>query len=174
MCVSPCGLARDRGRPARPLLREPRGTRSNPLLLKRSAPKRNRSCAHAKVTPPRLALLSSRRAGVPRGKFPIKKLTCSDRATNSSCWRCHKRGSGGERLEFDGVSEVCQAFDQACFLPVCGTTIEVIGAEILIHRAVLEHVVDGGEDGGGDCDNGLLGTPPGFNAVVQGPAGSYL
>src|SRR5260221_10346590 len=104
----------------------------------------------------------------PTASTPSKKLTCSDRATNSSCWRCHKRGSGGERLEFDGVSQVCQAFDQACFLPVCGTTIEEIGAEILIHRARLEHVVDGGEDGGGDCDNGLLGTPPGFNAVVQG------
>jgi hypothetical protein len=46
---------------------------------------------------------------------PSKKLTCSDRATNSSCWWCHKRGSGGERLEFDGISEVGQAFDQAVF-----------------------------------------------------------
>src|SRR5258707_15772169 len=109
----------------------------------------------------RHAVLSERAPGEPlyprslRPEFPSKKLTCSDRATNSSCWRCHKRGSGGERLEFDGVSEVCQGFDQACFLPVCGTTIAVIGAEILIHRAVLEHVVDGGEDGGGDCDNCL-------------------
>src|SRR5712671_3672505 len=59
--------------------------------------------------------LLSRFAASEQLLIPSKKLTCSDRATNSSCWRCHKRGSGGERLEFDGVSEVCQAFDQACF-----------------------------------------------------------
>ena len=34
-----------------------------------------------------------------------KKHTCSDRATNSPCWRCHRHGSGGERLDLHSVAE---------------------------------------------------------------------
>src|SRR5215468_6742200 len=104
----------------------------------------------------------------PTPRFPSKKLTCSDRATNSSFWRCHKHGSGGERLDLHSVAEVGQAFDQTCFLLVRGTAIEVIVAEVLVRRAVLEHVVDSGEDGGGDGHDGLLGAAPGFDAVVLG------
>src|SRR5437667_3916849 len=37
---------------------------------------------------------------------------------------------------------------------------EVIGAEIFIQRAVLEHVVSGGEDRGGDGADRLLGAAP--------------
>jgi hypothetical protein len=39
---------------------------------------------------------------------------------------------------------------------------EVIAAEVLVHRAVLEHVVDGGKDGGGDGHDRLLGGPAGL------------
>ncbi|HEY5067296.1 MAG TPA: hypothetical protein VIJ04_21035, partial [Xanthobacteraceae bacterium] len=46
---------------------------------------------------------------------PKKKLTCSGRATNSSCWQRHQHGSGGERLELHSVAKVGQTFDQAFF-----------------------------------------------------------
>ena len=49
-----------------------------------------------------------------------------------------------------------------------GTAIEVIGAKVLIRRAVLEHVIDGGQDGCGDGHDCLLGTTPGFDAVELG------
>src|SRR5665213_3538501 len=97
-----------------------------------------------------------------------KKLTCSGRATNSSCWQRHQHGSGGERLELHSVAKVGQTFDQAFFLLVGGTAIEVIAAEVLIHRPILEHVVDGGKDGGGDGHYRLLGAAPGFDAVELG------
>jgi hypothetical protein len=57
--------------------------------------------------------------------FAKKKLTCSGRATNSSCWWRHKHALGGERLDLHGVAEVGQAFDQGVFLLIRGTTIEV-------------------------------------------------
>ena len=54
------------------------------------------------------------------------------------------------------------------FLLVGGTAIEVITAKVLVHRPVLEHVVDGGKDGGGDSHDRLLGAAPGFDAVELG------
>src|SRR6266853_1505149 len=97
-----------------------------------------------------------------------KKLTCSGRATNSSCWQRDKHGSGGERRDLHSVAKVVQTFDQSFFLLVGGTAIEVIAAEVLIHRPVLKHVVDGGKDGGGDGHDRLLGAAPGFDAVELG------
>src|ERR1700730_9496876 len=91
-----------------------------------------------------------------------KKLTCSD-DLDLTCL-CRRR----ERLDLHGVAKVSQAFDQGFFLLIGGTAIEVIATEVVIHRAVLEHVVDGGKDGGGDCHNSLLGAAPGFDAVELG------
>ena len=76
------------------------------------------------------------------------------RATNTAL--------GGERLDLHSVAKVGQTFDQALFLLVGGTAMEVIAAEVLVHRAVLEHVVDGGKDGGGDGHDRLLGGPAGL------------
>jgi hypothetical protein len=59
-------------------------------------------------------------------------------------------GSGSERLDRDCIAEVGQTFDQALFLSIGGTSIEVIAAEVLVHRAVFEHVVDGSKDRGRD------------------------
>src|SRR5260370_24931992 len=100
-----------------------------------------------------------------------KKLTCSDRAANSR--RCRDPGSTclchcHDRLDLYGVAKVSQAFDQVCFLLVGRTAIEVIAAEVLVHRPVLEHVVDGGKDGGGDGHDRLLGAAPRFDAVELG------
>ena len=75
-----------------------------------------------------------------------KKLTCSGRAANSSCWRCRGHGSGCDRLDLHRVAKVGQAFDQAIFLLIGGMANEVIAAEVLVHRPILEHVVDRGKD----------------------------
>src|SRR5712672_4830593 len=66
-------------------------------------------------------------------------------------WRCRELDStclcrGRERLDLHGVAKVSQAFDQGFFLLIGGTAIEVIATEVLIHRPVLEHVVDGGKE----------------------------
>ena len=39
-------------------------------------------------------------------------------------------------------------------------TAEVFGAEVLVEGAVPEHVIDGGQDRGGDGTDGLLGSAP--------------
>src|SRR5215831_15254074 len=44
----------------------------------------------------------------------------------------------------------------------------MVAAEVLIHRAVLEHVVDGGQDRGDDGHDRLLGAAPGFEAIELG------
>src|ERR1700730_8967562 len=54
------------------------------------------------------------------------------------------------------------------FLLVAGTAIEVISAEVLVHRPIFEHVVDGGEDRGDDGHDCLLGAAPRFDAVELG------
>jgi len=41
-------------------------------------------------------------------------------------------------------------------------------AEILVEGSILEHVIDCGEDGGGDGHDRLLGAAPGFDAVELG------
>ena len=60
---------------------------------------------------------------------------------------------------------VSQSFDEAVFLPLLGTGVEVVGAEVLIHGSVLEHVIDGREDRSRDGDDRLLGATPGSDAV---------
>src|SRR4029077_21195730 len=97
---------------------------------------------------------------------PRTKLTSTEQPQTPR--RCHKDGSGGEWLDLHRVAKGGQPFDQAFFLLVSGTAIEVITAEVLIHRPVLEHVVDGGKDGGGDGHDRLLGATPNFYAVELG------
>ena len=65
---------------------------------------------------------------------PKRKLTCSGHATNSLCWRRHRHGSGSERLDLHSVAKVGQTFDQALFLLVGGTAIEVIAAEAAVKK----------------------------------------
>src|SRR5260370_30262408 len=72
-----------------------------------------------------------------------KKLTCSGHATNSRRYRdlsstCLCRGR--EWLDLNGVAKVGQAFDKTIFLLVAGTAIEVISAEVLVHRPIFDHV----------------------------------
>jgi hypothetical protein len=57
---------------------------------------------------------------------------------------------GGEGLELHRVTKVSQAFDQAAFLLVTRAAVEMFATEVLIHRPILKHVVDGREDGSSD------------------------
>jgi hypothetical protein len=59
-------------------------------------------------------------------------------------------------------------FDQALFLLLGGAAIEVVAAEVLVHRSILEHVEDGGQHGGGDGHDRLLGVTPGFDTMKLG------
>src|SRR5262245_35826321 len=52
----------------------------------------------------------------------------------------------GKGCELHSVPEVSKAFDETVLLPFLGVGIEVVGTEVLIHRSVLEHVIDGRED----------------------------
>src|SRR5258705_6308808 len=51
---------------------------------------------------------------------------------------------------------------------------EVIGAEVLIQGSVLEHVVDGGEDGGSNGHDCLLWTAPRLDPQELGPQVAVL
>ena len=42
------------------------------------------------------------------------------------------------------------------------------GAKVLVHRSVLEHVIDGGQDGGNDGHDRPLGAAPGFDVIELG------
>src|SRR5262249_1693305 len=54
------------------------------------------------------------------------------------------------------------------FLLVLVAALEVIGPKVLIHLPLFEHVVDGGEDRGGDGDDRLLRTAPRLYVVELG------
>src|SRR5436309_9889434 len=60
--------------------------------------------------------------------------------------------------ELDFTTEIAEASQEALDLLCMVTTREVIGTEIAVFDAVLEHVPDGREHRGGDREDGLLGT----------------
>src|SRR5262249_19654735 len=88
------------------------------------------------------------------GEAHLRQLTCSERATESP--GVPQARSGGERRQFHSVTEIGQSFDQTLFLLVGGPPIEVIAAEVLVQRSILEHVIDGGEHRGRDREDRLL------------------
>jgi hypothetical protein len=59
------------------------------------------------------------------------------------------RGFGGG-LKLDFISELGEPFNQSLGLGLGGATIEVSDAEVAVFGAVLEDVVDRGEDRSGD------------------------
>src|ERR1700730_12239911 len=77
----------------------------------------------------------------------------------------YKETNHGEGSERNGVPEVGQALNEAMGLLLLGATVEVIGAEVLICGSVLEHVIDGGEEGSGDRHDCLLCPAPRLDAV---------
>ena len=52
-------------------------------------------------------------------------------------------------------------------MPVLVALVEVVGAEILIHGSILQHVIDGREDGRSNGYDRLVDTAPRSDAVVQ-------
>src|SRR6185312_8308121 len=63
---------------------------------------------------------------------------------------------GGDWFDVYCISEVLKAPDEALCVSDFGAALEVVGAEVLVGGAVLEDVVDGGEDRGGDGADRLL------------------
>src|SRR5262249_29875830 len=74
----------------------------------------------------------------------------------------------GKGCELHRVPEVSKAFKETVLLPFLGVGIEVVGTEVLIHRSVLEHVIDGREDRSRNGNNSLLGAAAASDAVVLG------
>src|SRR6516162_3629381 len=97
------------------------------------------------------------------GRGPRHKLPAAPRA---------EFRLGGEDFELHHVTKVSQAFDQASFLLVVRAAVKMFATEVLIHRSILKHVVDGREDRGCDGHDSLLGTAPGFDSIKIAPAGS--
>ncbi len=67
-------------------------------------------------------------------------------------------------LELNGEAELFEARDQAACLDLGGPAVEVVGAEVVVLRAVFEDVVDGGEDRSGDSADGFLRSASGLQA----------
>ena len=74
----------------------------------------------------------------------------------------------GQRSERHIVAKVSQTFDQAFGLLAFGSGLKVIEAEVLIQGSILEHVIDCGEDGGGDGHDRLLRAAPRLDAQELG------
>ena len=71
-----------------------------------------------------------------------------------------------QRCNLDGIAEVLKSGDETFGLSGFGAAIEVVGSEILIAVAVLEHEVDGSEERSGDGADGLILAAPGTNALI--------
>src|SRR4051794_41475376 len=78
------------------------------------------------------------------------------------------RGSWLERRELDGVAEVREPADEPSGLDLLGAAVEVVGAEVRVDGAVLEHVVGRGQDRGRHRTDRLLRPAAGAQAVVLG------
>jgi len=75
----------------------------------------------------------------------------------------------GQGVKLDGEPHVLEVLNQAAGGGGLVSPVEVVGAKILIERAVLEHVIDGAQEGGGDLTDGLFGAPTGLDSVELGP-----
>src|SRR5215471_18300614 len=65
----------------------------------------------------------------------------------------------------DGVAEILQTCDEAFGLSGFGSAVEVIGAEVAIELTTEQHVVDDGEDRGGERANRLFGAAAGAQTM---------
>src|SRR6266542_1204239 len=66
--------------------------------------------------------------------------------------------------QFDVEAEIVKPREQALGQLGLVAAIEMVGAEVPVIGAVLEHVVGGGQHRGGDRDDGLLRAPATFEA----------
>src|SRR5215831_15540852 len=63
------------------------------------------------------------------------------------------------------MAEVLQARDETTGLAGLGSAVEVIGAEIAVKLTADQHVVDDGQDRGGERADGLFGATAGAQTV---------
>src|ERR1051326_9458249 len=75
--------------------------------------------------------------------------------------------SGGGLLDGDPEAEPLQTPNAAPHDRIAVETVEVTRAEVVVHGAVPEHVVDDGQQGVGDGDNGPLLAPTCGDAAVE-------
>ena len=66
------------------------------------------------------------------------------------------------------IAEVCEPAQEAADGVFAVPAVEVGWAEVAVCDAVSEHEVGGGEHGGCDGDDGLLGAAAGLDAVELG------
>ena len=66
------------------------------------------------------------------------------------------------------ATEVVQSSHEALDGLGAAAAREVVGAEILVFGTIFEHVVSGGEHGGGNREDGFLGAAPGLQAQELG------
>src|SRR3989442_15686626 len=78
-----------------------------------------------------------------------------------------RRESG--RAYLDGKAEIVKARDQALGELGLVAAIEVAGTEVTVVDVVFEHVVGGGQHGGGDGEDGLLGASPALDSQELSP-----
>src|SRR3954449_5064641 len=87
-------------------------------------------------------------------------------------WATRKKpGSRGcwlEGRQLDGVAEVGEAADEPPGLHLLGAAVEVVGAEVPVGGAVLQHVVGGGQERGRHRARRLLRAATAAQAVVLG------
>jgi len=68
----------------------------------------------------------------------------------------------------DGVAEILQTCDEAFGLGGFGAAVEVIGAEIVIELTADQHVIDDGEDRGGERTDRFFGAAAGAQPMKLG------
>src|SRR5579859_2694744 len=78
------------------------------------------------------------------------------------------RNSSSERLNVHGISQVFEAPDEALCLCGLGAAVEMVTTEVLIGGSVLEHVIGGGKNGGGNGADGLLRSATALDAQELG------
>src|SRR6202030_3959881 len=79
-----------------------------------------------------------------------------------------KPGSCRQRGDLNGVAEVLQTHDEASGVDGFGPLVEVVRAEIAIELTADQHVVDAGQDRGGERAERLFGAAAGAQAVELG------
>src|SRR3984893_6617078 len=79
-----------------------------------------------------------------------------------------KPGSCRQRGDLNGVAEVLQTHDEASGVDGFGPLVEGVRAEIAIERTADQHVVDAGQDRGGERAERLFGAAAGAQAVELG------
>src|SRR5262245_13445313 len=71
-------------------------------------------------------------------------------------------------LEVDLTTEVLEAPNEASDGLGRVPAVEVVRAKVAVFNLIAKHVVDRGEHGGRDCENGLLGSSSGLEAKELG------